>query len=162
MAPHTFSNIIWWPCVSRLFSLSHCIFYCTLCWHYMPFAWRIFSPKFWISPAPAPSSCNTIISIVNSNNSTSYCFSIPCPLTTLIWNHPRHHWPNTRPCQYVYPSDPSPWFDPSTQKWQYASFSQSAPPFLASVLPSIMQWHTSEALLNASQWFHGSVLILPK
>jgi hypothetical protein len=32
------------------------------------------------------------------------------------------------------------------KKWQYASFSQSAPPFLASVLPSIMQWHTSEAL----------------
>jgi hypothetical protein len=36
------------------------------------------------------------------------------------------------------------------KKWQYASFSQSAPPFLASVLPSIMQWYTSEALLNAS------------
>jgi hypothetical protein len=36
------------------------------------------------------------------------------------------------------------------ERWQYASFSASAPPFLASVLPSIMACHTHEALLNTS------------
>jgi hypothetical protein len=47
------------------------------------------------------------------------------------------------------------------KKWQSASFSQSAPPFLASALPSIMQQHTSEALLNASQWFADLCLPSP-
>jgi hypothetical protein len=47
------------------------------------------------------------------------------------------------------------------KKWQYASFSQSAPPFLASALPSIMQQPTSEALLTASQWFADLCLPSP-
>ncbi len=39
------------------------------------------------------------------------------------------------------------------KRWQYASFSASAPSFPASVLPSIKMHHTSEALLNTSWQF---------